>query len=44
MFALDATEDQLDFTTIYGSAKNGWMSTDWQEPTDNIISLLDAVI
>ncbi|PQJ78317.1 translational GTPase TypA [Polaribacter porphyrae] len=44
MFALDATEDQLDFTTIYGSAKNGWMATDWQEPTDNIIPLLDAVI
>ena len=44
MFALDATEEQLDFTTIYGSAKNGWMSTDWQEPTDNIIPLLDAVI
>lgn len=44
MFALDATEDQLDFTTIYGSAKNGWMSTDWQEPTDNIVPLLDAVI
>ncbi len=44
MFALDATEEQLDFTTIYGSAKNGWMSTDWQQPTDNIISLLDAVV
>ncbi|MDY7395093.1 translational GTPase TypA [Aureibaculum sp. 2210JD6-5] len=44
MFALDATEEQLDFTTIYGSAKNGWMSTDWQQPTDNIIPLLDAVI
>ncbi len=44
MFALDATEDQLDFTTIYGSAKNGWMSTDWQEPTQDIIPLLDAVI
>ncbi len=44
MFALDATEDQLDFTTIYGSAKNGWMSTDWQQPTDNILSLLDAVV
>jgi len=44
MFALDATEEQLDFTTIYGSAKNGWMSTDWQKPTDNIIPLLDAVI
>ncbi len=44
MFALDATEEQLDFATIYGSAKNGWMSTDWKQPTDNIIPLLDAVI
>ncbi|MDG1032090.1 MAG: translational GTPase TypA [Flavobacteriaceae bacterium] len=44
MFALDASEDQLDFATIYGSAKNGWMSTDWQEPKENIIDLLDAVI
>ena len=44
MFNLDATEDQLDFTTIYGSAKNGWMSTDWQKPTDNIFPLLDAVL
>ena len=44
MFALDATEEQLDFATIYGSAKNGWMSTDWQEPKENIIDLLDAVI
>ncbi len=44
MFALEATEEQLDFTTIYGSAKNGWMSTDWQEPTNNIIPLLDAVL
>ncbi len=44
MFALDATEDQLDFTTIYGSAKNGWMSTDWQDPKDSILDLLDAVI
>ncbi len=44
MFALDATEEQLDFTTIYGSAKNGWMSTDWQNPKDNILDLLDAVI
>ncbi|MAD98650.1 MAG: translational GTPase TypA [Flavobacteriaceae bacterium] len=44
MFALDATEDQLDFTTIYGSAKQGWMSEDWQAPTDNIIPLLDAVV
>ena len=44
MFNLDATEDQLDFVTIYGSSKEGWMSTDWQKPTDNIIPLLDAVL
>jgi len=44
MFNLDATEDQLDFVTIYGSSKEGWMSTDWQKPTHNIIPLLDAVI
>ena len=44
MCNLDATEEQLDFPTIYGSAKNGWMSTDWQNPTENIIPLLDAII
>ncbi len=44
MFNLDATEDQLDFVTIYGSSKEGWMSTDWNKPTDNITPLLDAVI
>lgn len=44
MFSLDATEDQLDFPTIYGSAKNGWMSSDWQRPTDNILPVLDAII
>ena len=44
MFNLDATEDQLDFVTIFGSAKNGWMSTDYQKPTDNIIPLMDAII
>jgi len=44
MFALDATEDQLDFATIYGSAKHGWMNTDWKEETDNIIPLLDAIL
>ncbi len=44
MFALDATEEQLEFDTIYGSAKNGWMSRDWQEPTDNIIPLLDSIV
>ena len=35
MFSLNATEDQLDFPVIYGSAKNNWMSTDWQKPTEN---------
>ena len=44
MFNLDATEDQLDFVTIFGSAKNGWMSTDYQQPTTNIIPLLDAIV
>lgn len=44
MFNLDATEEQLDFVTIFGSAKNGWMSLDWQKPTDNILPLLDAII
>ncbi len=44
MFALDATEEQLEFNTIYGSAKNGWMNTTWEEETDNIIPLLDAIL
>lgn len=44
MFNLDATEEQLDFVTIYGSAKNGWMSTDWKNPTTDITPLLDAII
>ncbi|MFT4679969.1 MAG: GTP-binding protein [Flavobacteriales bacterium] len=44
MFNLGATEDQLDFATIYGSAKHGWMDTDWKTPTDNIFPLLDAVL
>ena len=44
MFSLDATEDPLDFPTIYGSAKNGWMSTDWQNPTQDITAVLDAII
>ena len=44
MFSLDATEEQLDFPTIYGSAKNGWMSTDWKQPTETIIPLLDCII
>ena len=44
MFNLDATEEQLDFPTIYGSAKQGWMSDDWKKQTDNIYPLLDAII
>jgi len=44
MFSLDATEDQLDFATLYGSAKQGWMNNDWQTPNDNFIPLLDAII
>lgn len=44
MFNLDATEDQLDFPTIYGSAKQGWMSTEWKEPKEDITALLDAII
>ena len=44
MFALDATEEQLDFPVIYGSAKNNWMADDWKTPTDNILPLLDAII
>lgn len=44
MFNLDASEDQLDFPTIYGSAKNGWMSNDWQKPTSDITALMDSII
>ena len=44
MFSLDATEEQLDFPTLYGSAKQGWMSEDFRKPTDNILPLLDAII
>lgn len=44
MFNLDASEDQLDFVTLYGSSKHGWMSRDWQQPTDNITPLLDAIV
>lgn len=44
MFALDATEEQLNFATVYGSAKNGWMSYDWKDETDNIIPLLDSIL
>lgn len=44
MFNLNATEEQLDFHTIYGSAKNNWMSEDWRKPTTDITALLDAII
>jgi len=44
MCSLDATEEQLNFPVIYGSAKNGWMSEDWQQPTDNILPLLDCIV
>ncbi len=44
MFELDANEEQLEFPTIYGSAKNGWMSTDWKQQTDSITPLLDEIL
>lgn len=44
MFSLDASEDQLDFVTLFGSSKEGWMSLDWKDKTDNIQPLLDAVV
>lgn len=44
MYSLDATEDQLDFPTYYGSAKQGWMSTDWKKPATDITSLLEGII
>lgn len=44
MFSLNATEDQLDFPVVYGSAKNGWMSGDYKMPTDNITYLLDKIV
>ncbi|SOD20171.1 translational GTPase TypA [Pedobacter xixiisoli] len=43
-FNLEATEEQLDFPVIYGSSKNGWMSTDYKQPTDNFFPLLDAIV
>ena len=44
MCDLNATEEQLDFEVVYGSAKNGWMSADWKTPTDNIEYLLDKIL
>ncbi|GAA4449280.1 translational GTPase TypA [Nibrella saemangeumensis] len=44
MFNLGATEDQLDFVTVFGSSKQGWMGPDWKNPTDNITFLLDTIV
>ena len=44
MFSLEATEEQLDFPVLYGSAKNNWMSTDWRNETTDLTALLDAII
>ena len=44
MFSLNATEEQLDFPVIYGSAKNNWMGEDWQTPTDSLTPLLDCIV
>jgi len=44
MFSLDATEEQLDFPAVYGSAKQGWMSDDWKKPTEDITPLLDTIV
>ena len=44
MVNLDANDDQLDFQTIFGSAKNGWMSTDYRKPTTDLTALMDAII
>jgi GTP-binding protein TypA len=44
MFSLNATEEQLDFPVVYGSAKNGWMADDWRQPVENIDYLLDEIV
>ena len=44
MFSLEATEEQLDFPVLYGSAKNNWMSTDWRKETTDLTALLDAIL
>ena len=44
MFSLNATEDQLNFPVVYGSAKNNWMGADWKTPTNDITYLLDTII
>lgn len=44
MYNLDASDDQLDFETVFGSSKQGWMSSDWRKPSDNIRPLLDTIL
>ncbi len=44
MFALDASEDQLNFPTVYGSSKQGWMGPDWKTPTEDVSYLLDVIL
>ena len=44
MFSLDATDEQLNFPTVYGSSKQGWMGADWKTPTDDVTWLLDTII
>ncbi|WP_462318864.1 translational GTPase TypA [Marinilabilia sp.] len=44
MFNLEANEDQLDFLTVYGSARDGWMSTDWKQQTNDISAVMDAIV
>ena len=44
MFSLDATEEQLNFPTVYGSSKQGWMGADWDSPTQDVTYLLDTII
>lgn len=44
MFSLDATEEQLDFPTVYGSSKEGWMAEDWKTPSTDVTYLLDTII
>jgi GTP-binding protein len=44
MFALDATEEQLEYPTVYGSSKEGWMGPDWNNPTDDMTHLLDTIV
>ena len=44
MFNLDASDDQLNFETVFGSSKFGWMSKDWREPATDITFLLDTIL